>query len=97
MKAKDVSAKLDEYKKLKALAKNIEDVLSDIEKAEKKEKSLMLTPFPITLSWLSIENESQCTNISMNSDVTSEIKNDIKNALIARLAEINKKMSAIEI
>jgi len=52
MKAKRVSEKLEEYKRLKKLAEDIKKVLSQIEKAEKKKKDEQISVYATTGSFV---------------------------------------------
>lgn len=106
MKAKRVSEKLEEYKKLKKLAEDIKNVLSQIEKAEKKKKDEQISVYATTgsLVWpssnitaWSSNGELVYTTISINSDIISLIKDDIKDLLEKNLVEIEKQIDKLEI
>jgi len=110
MKAKRVSEKLEEYKKLKKLAEDIKNVLSQIEKAEKKKKDEQISIYTTTGSFvwpadnattwssdITINGEPVYTTISINSDIISLIKDDIKDLLEKKLVEVKNKMDKLEI
>lgn len=106
MKAKRVSEKLEEYKRLKKLAEDIKKVLSQIEKAEKKKKDEQISVYATTGSFVwpssnittwSSNGELVYTTISINSDIISLIKDDIKDLLEKNLVEIEKQIDKLEI
>ena len=110
MKAKRVSEKLEEYKRLKKLAEDIENVLSQIEKAEKKKKDEQVSIYTTTGSFvwpvdnattwssdITISGKPVYTTISINSDIISLIKDDIKDLLEKKLVEVKNKMDKLEI
>ena len=107
IKAKDVAKKLDKYEELKELVEDIEGILSLIEEAEKKEKEVDIVAtkassytITTTTAWVSNyadEHLTPYTTISINRNITSLIKDDIKKSLRKNLVEIEKQIDKLEI
>jgi len=111
MQVKKVSEKLEEYKILKKLADDIEKVISTINEVDKKEpkqdicsaytSGSFLWPSSNIATWSSntpyVGGVSPYTTISINSDIISLIKDDIKDLLKKKLVEIKDKMDKLEI
>ena len=104
MKVKDIVDGKKRYDELSGLIKNIENAIEGLEvvKEEPKKNTLSSITFSSGMTGLRYygdqdKDEKTKHDVSLNSDVSWAIKDDVEDILKRKLAELKSKQDALEV